>query len=79
LVSTRIHSSIAQLISFIVFQVTSPAKGAQWANNQTFAVSWIKGLLDDIVMVDIEMSRLNTDGVSLIAKQGQQFSSPRYA
>ncbi|KAF8268482.1 hypothetical protein EI94DRAFT_1771571 [Lactarius quietus] len=48
--------------------VTSPTKGAQWANNGTFPVSWVKGVLDGVDYIDLELTRVSTDGLILIAR-----------
>jgi hypothetical protein len=53
------------------FVVTSPKLHDQWANGDTRLVSWSKGALDGISSFDIEMSQLSTDGLTLIAKNGQ--------
>jgi hypothetical protein len=52
------------------FQVTSPTKNVQWANNQTYPVSWVKGLLDGVDFVDLELTRMGVDGLILIARDG---------
>jgi hypothetical protein len=48
--------------------VTSPTKGVQWANGQTYPVSWTKGLLDGIDFIDLELTRMQSDGLILIAR-----------
>lgn len=50
------------------FQVTSPTKGVQLANGQTFPVTWTKGLLDGVNFFDLELTRMSTDGLILIAR-----------
>ncbi|KAI0315504.1 hypothetical protein OF83DRAFT_1131854 [Amylostereum chailletii] len=50
------------------FQVSSPSKNAQWSNGQTYAVSWVKGLADGVNVLDVELSRLSTSGLILVAK-----------
>ncbi|KAJ6513817.1 hypothetical protein C8R47DRAFT_1091960 [Mycena vitilis] len=50
------------------FMVTAPKLNDQWANGDTRMVSWTKGAKDGITSFDIEMSRLSTDGLTLIAK-----------
>ncbi|KAJ7702465.1 hypothetical protein B0H17DRAFT_1044413 [Mycena rosella] len=50
------------------FVVTSPKLNDQWANGDTRMVSWSKGALDGISSFDIEMSRMSTDGLTLVAK-----------
>ncbi|KAJ7771876.1 hypothetical protein B0H16DRAFT_1515055 [Mycena metata] len=50
------------------FVVTAPKLNDQWANGDTHMVSWVKGALDGVTSFDIEMSRLNSAGLTLIAK-----------
>ena len=52
------------------FQVTSPTKGVQWANNETYPISWVKGVLDGVDFIDLELTRMGTDGLILIARDG---------
>ncbi|KAI0052328.1 hypothetical protein FA95DRAFT_1592839 [Auriscalpium vulgare] len=59
---------ILPLAAHAYFQVSSPAKGAQWANGQTYPVTWEKGLLDGVDTFDLELSRMSTDGLIFIAK-----------
>ena len=57
------------------FQVTYPTKGAQVANGQTIPVTWIKGLLDGVDFFDLELTRMSTDGLTLVARSsGSQLS-----
>ncbi|KAI0058761.1 hypothetical protein BV25DRAFT_1829753 [Artomyces pyxidatus] len=56
------------LAAHAYFQVTSPSKGVQWANNQTYPISWSKGLFDGVDTFDLELSRLGTDGLVFVAK-----------
>jgi hypothetical protein len=51
--------------------VTAPKLNDQWANGEARMVSWTKGANDGVTSFDIEMSRLSTDGLTLIAKNGQ--------
>jgi hypothetical protein len=48
--------------------VTAPTKGVQWGNNQTYPVSWVKGLLDGVNYIDLELTRMSVDGLILIAR-----------
>ncbi|KAJ7929380.1 hypothetical protein B0H13DRAFT_1965087 [Mycena leptocephala] len=48
--------------------VTAPKLNDQWANGEARMVSWTKGANDGVTSFDIEMSRLSTDGLTLIAK-----------
>jgi hypothetical protein len=57
--------------------VTAPSKGVQWANNQTYPVSWVKGLLDGVNYLDLELTRLSVDGLILIARDGTSRSPPQ--
>jgi hypothetical protein len=50
------------------FQVTAPGKGIEWANGQTYPVTWTKGLLDGVDFIDLELTRMQTDGLILIAR-----------
>ncbi|KAI0298022.1 hypothetical protein B0F90DRAFT_1867904 [Multifurca ochricompacta] len=53
------------------FQVTAPTKGTQWVNGQTYPVTWTKGLLDGIELFDLELTRMNTEGLVLVARDGE--------
>ncbi|KAJ7184102.1 hypothetical protein C8R46DRAFT_449942 [Mycena filopes] len=50
------------------FVVTAPKLNDQWANGDTRMISWVKGAHDGVTSFDIEMSRLNSDGLTLVAK-----------
>jgi hypothetical protein len=50
------------------FQVTYPTKGAQLANGQTYPITWEKGLLDGVNFFDLELTRMKSDGLILIAR-----------
>jgi len=54
--------------AFAYFQVSSPVKNAEWANGQTYGMSWSKGLMDDVSMIDIELARLSTSGLIFVVK-----------
>lgn len=49
------------------FVVTSPTTQTQWQNGKVNAVTWEKGVLDDINSFDLEMTRLSEDGLTYIA------------
>lgn len=49
------------------FVVSEPHRDSQWVNNQANLIQWQKGLLDGIGGFDVEMARLSTDGLLLIA------------
>jgi hypothetical protein len=74
--SSRLPSSLSfilfltllPLVTHAYFVVTSPAKGNEWVNGQTYSVQWTKGLLDGIDFVDLEFLRMNTDGILLVAQ-----------
>jgi hypothetical protein len=57
------------------FQVTSPTQGTKWVNGQTYPVTWTKGLLDGIARFDLELTRMNTDGLIFIARDGALHSA----
>lgn len=42
----------------------------QWANGDVNPVRWTKGLLDGVNDVDLELARLSTDGLILVALNG---------
>ncbi|KAI0633145.1 hypothetical protein C8Q77DRAFT_1122202 [Trametes polyzona] len=50
------------------FVINEPAKGAQWVNGAVNPISWTKGLLDGVRIVDIELSRLSQDGLIFVAR-----------
>ncbi|KAJ7849104.1 hypothetical protein B0H14DRAFT_3867012 [Mycena olivaceomarginata] len=62
--------ALAALISpaSAYFKATAPQLHDQWANGEARTVSWTKGAHDGVTSFDIEMSRLSTDGLTLIAK-----------
>ncbi|KAJ6500339.1 hypothetical protein C8R45DRAFT_977330 [Mycena sanguinolenta] len=57
------------------FVATAPQLNDQWANGQTRLVAWTKGVNDGVTSFDIEMSRLSTDGLTLVAKNVPSVSS----
>ncbi|KAF8882862.1 hypothetical protein BD779DRAFT_1647965 [Infundibulicybe gibba] len=50
------------------FMVSDPNSGTQWVNGNSYSVTWTKGVLDGIDVVDIEMARLGQDGLTFIAR-----------
>ncbi|KAI0791116.1 hypothetical protein C8Q75DRAFT_805976 [Abortiporus biennis] len=50
------------------FVIQEPAQGTQWTNNAANRVTWTKGLLDGVDVVDVEMSRLSQDGLIFVAR-----------
>src|SRR6266404_3043950 len=57
------------------FIVTSPVKGTEWVNGQTYAVTWTKGLLDGVDFVDLELLRMSKDGLILVARNSASSQS----
>lgn len=53
------------------FIVNEPSLGRQWTNGGANLVSWTKGVLDGIAGFDVEMARMGTDGLQLIARNGR--------
>lgn len=49
------------------FLVDEPHLDTQWMNDQANLVQWRKGLLDGVNGFDVELARLNTDGLLLVA------------
>ena len=54
------------------FVIDEPAAQRQWVNNAANLVSWSKGVLDSINGFDIEMARMSTNGLVLVARNGGQ-------
>ncbi|PPQ72224.1 hypothetical protein CVT24_002352, partial [Panaeolus cyanescens] len=50
------------------FIIEEPNKQTQWVNNAANVVQWRKGLLDGIHGFDLELARMGTDGLTLIAR-----------
>lgn len=50
------------------FVVNNPSLGSQWVNGQYNNLNWVKGLLDGVSTVDIELARLSVDGLIFIAR-----------
>ncbi|KAF7759842.1 hypothetical protein Agabi119p4_11537 [Agaricus bisporus var. burnettii] len=50
------------------FLIDEPSTDTQWVNNEAYSMRWKKGRLDGIVTFDVEMARLNSDGLVLVAK-----------
>lgn len=50
------------------FIIDEPAAKQEWVNNAANLVSWSKGLLDGIGGFDVEMARMSTDGLTLVAR-----------
>ncbi|KAI0035389.1 hypothetical protein K488DRAFT_43331 [Vararia minispora EC-137] len=56
------------IVSHVDFQVVQPTKNAQWANGNTYGVTWSKGLMDGVNIFDLELARMSTSGLILIAQ-----------
>jgi len=52
------------------FIINEPAAQREWINNAPNLVSWSKGLLDGIEGFDVELARMSTDGLTLVARNG---------
>ena len=53
--------------------INEPAAQREWVNNAPNLVSWSKGLLDGIYGFDVELARMSTDGLTLVARNGQPY------
>ncbi|KAG5721206.1 hypothetical protein E4T56_gene20016 [Termitomyces sp. T112] len=50
------------------FIITEPTRDTQWALGTPNPISWTKGVLDDIASFDVEMARLDSDGLTFVAQ-----------
>jgi len=50
------------------FSISEPAVGRQWANGVANPVQWTKGVLDQVESFDIELARMNKDGILYVAR-----------
>ncbi|KAK7033941.1 hypothetical protein VNI00_012568 [Paramarasmius palmivorus] len=48
--------------------ITQPARDAQWQNGVANPITWSKGVMDGIDGFDIELTRLSTEGLVLVAR-----------
>ncbi|PFH48194.1 hypothetical protein AMATHDRAFT_150478, partial [Amanita thiersii Skay4041] len=48
--------------------VSEPTRGTKWKNGAVNLIQWEKGRLDGVEFFDIEMARLNDNGLTLIAR-----------
>jgi hypothetical protein len=55
------------------FIINEPAAQREWMNNAANLVSWSKGLLDGIHGFDVEIARMSTDGLTLVARNGELY------
>ncbi|KAG6378314.1 hypothetical protein JVT61DRAFT_14035 [Boletus reticuloceps] len=58
------------------FVVDQPSGSASWANGSPYPFKWTKGLLDGVNAFDVELSRLQEDGLILLAKDGKPTPYP---
>jgi len=68
-------SSACFILSFLAaqasagyFLIDEPALKREWSNNAANLISWQKGVLDGINGFDVEMARMSTDGLMLVAR-----------
>jgi len=52
------------------FIINEPSAQREWVNGAPNLVSWSKGLLDGIDGFDVELARMSTDGLTLVARNG---------
>jgi len=72
----QLHSPLSVLLFLTLlplavhgyFIVTAPGKSDEWANGQTYPVTWVKGLLDGVNYLDLELTRMSVDGLILVAR-----------
>jgi len=70
----RLLVSWSVLLGFLAVQssgyfvINEPAAQREWVNNAPNLVSWSKGLLDGVDGFDVEMARMGTDGLVLVAR-----------
>ncbi|KAH9477183.1 hypothetical protein JR316_0011101 [Psilocybe cubensis] len=50
------------------FIIDEPHLSAQWSNGATNLITWSKALRDNIHGFDVEMARLNSNGLTLVAR-----------
>jgi hypothetical protein len=50
--------------------VTSLTTGTQWVNGQANIVQWTEDFVDNVNGYDVELVRINVDGLILVAKNG---------
>jgi len=67
LILSLVACALPSLADYTYFVVTEPTSGTQWQNGVANPVTWSKGLLDDLKSVDVELARLSTDGLILVA------------
>jgi hypothetical protein len=50
------------------FVITEPTKTTVWSNGRVNVMRWSKGLLDGVFGFDVELSRMSSDGLTLVAR-----------
>ncbi|PIL25687.1 hypothetical protein GSI_11437 [Ganoderma sinense ZZ0214-1] len=50
------------------FVINTPTTGVQWSNDAVNPITWTKGLLDGVTSVDVELARMNEDGIIFVAR-----------
>ena len=58
------------------FDFIQPTSGQQFVDGAVNPLEWKKGLLDGVAMIDLELARLNSDGLLFVARNGTS-KSPR--
>lgn len=67
----RIYLTFTALLIFIAyFEFVQPAQGTEWQNGKANPIIWKKGLLDGVLMFDLEIARLSQDGLIKVALNG---------
>jgi hypothetical protein len=56
--------------------ISEPTRTSQWTNGVANPVAWRKGVLDGIASFDVEMARLSQDGLTFVARNGEQLYLP---
>ncbi|KAI1791375.1 hypothetical protein LXA43DRAFT_1094526 [Ganoderma leucocontextum] len=57
------------------FVINTPTTGVQWSNDAVNPITWTKGLLDGVTSVDVELARMNEDGIVFVARDVPASSS----
>jgi len=57
------------------FIISEPTLSTQWVNGAPNLVTWNKGVQDGIDTFDVEMARLNSDGLTFVARDGERIQS----
>lgn len=53
------------------FVITAPTQDTQWVNGAANRVTWSKGVQDGIDEFDVELSRMTSDGLTFVARNGE--------